>query len=120
MSDDISEVLRAESEASEEHRDAPADYVRSIRRPRREPSQVYSLRIPAHRLAELRELANVEGVEPSALMRQWVLDRLEAENETLGLASPSERLRAKLDSARRLLEEVRDAEERTIRESSGS
>lgn len=120
MSDNISEVLRAEAEASEEHRDAPADYVRSTRRPRREPSQVYSLRIPSHRLTELRELANANGVEPSVLMRQWVLDRLDTENDTRGHPSPSERVRAKLDSARRLLEEVHDAEERILRESSGS
>lgn len=120
MSDNISEVLRAESEASEEHPDAPVDYVRSIRRPRRDPSQVYSLRIPVHRLAELREVADTNRVEPSVLMRQWVLDRLDAENETRDHSSSSERLRAKLDSARRLLEEVHDAEERILRESSGS
>lgn len=117
MSDNISDVLGAEAEASEEHRDAPADYVRSTRRPRRDPSQVYSLRIPVQRLAELREVADANGVEPSVLMRQWVLDRLDAENETRGHSSPSDRLRAKLDNARRLLEEVRDAEEHMLRES---
>jgi hypothetical protein len=117
MSDKISEVLRAEAEASEEHRDAPADYVRSTRRPRRDPSQVYSLRVPVHRLAELREVADASGVEPSVLMRQWVLDRLDAENEARDHSSPSDRLRAKLDSARRLLEEVRDAEEQILRKS---
>ena len=117
LSDNISEVLGAEAEASEEHRDAPADYVRSTRRPRRDPSQVYSLRIPVHRLAELREVADANGVEPSVLMRQWVLDRLDTENETRDQSSPNDRLRAKLDSARRLLEEVRDAEERMLGES---
>jgi hypothetical protein len=50
-------------------------------------------------------------------MRQWVLDRLDTENEGRDHSSPSDRLRAKLDSARRLLEEVRDAEERMLGES---
>lgn len=106
--DEIRDMLAAEAEASEEHRDAPASYARSTARPRREPSQVYSLRIPVQRLTELREVADAHGVEPSVLMRQWVLDRLDTERSS----SPAETVRVKLDRARRLLEEVRDAEER--------
>jgi aryl-alcohol dehydrogenase-like predicted oxidoreductase len=106
--DEIGEMLAAEAEAGEEHRDAAAGYVRSRTRPRREPAQVYSLRIPVQRLTELREVAEKHGVEPSVLMRQWVLDRLDAERD----ATSTETVRAKLERARRLLEEVREAEER--------
>ena len=100
--DDVREMLAAEAEASEEHRDAALDYVRSTVTPRREPAQVYSLRIPVRRLAELREVADAQGVEPSVLMRRWVLDRLDAER------APAD-VRAKLERARRLIEEVGEA-----------
>ena len=109
--DDIRELLAAEAEASEEHRDAPVDYVRSTAR-RREPAQVYSLRIPVRRLAELREVADAHGTEPSVLMRRWVLDRLDAERA----GGQGETVRAKLERARRLLEEVREAEEAAVPE----
>jgi hypothetical protein len=41
------------------------------------PSQVYSIRIPVDRLEQLRGVAEDQGVPPSALMRQWVLERLD-------------------------------------------
>jgi aryl-alcohol dehydrogenase-like predicted oxidoreductase len=77
-------------------------------------SQVYSLRIPVDRLAELRQVAEADGVEPSALMRQWVLDRLDAEKAPCGEATDAELLGGKLDTARRLLDEVRQAVERLL------
>lgn len=55
----------------------PAEMVR--RRPAKQPAQVYSLRIPTDRLDQLRRLANERGIEPSALMRQWVIAQLDAE-----------------------------------------
>jgi len=43
-------------------------------------SQVYTLRMPAERLAELRAVAEQSGEQPSTLMRRWVLERLDAEH----------------------------------------
>lgn len=55
---------------------------RTRRRMRRVASQVYSIRVPVDRLEDLRQLAAARGEAPTALMRQWVLERLDA--ETLG------------------------------------
>ncbi|MGH3156235.1 MAG: hypothetical protein ACRDNF_06640 [Streptosporangiaceae bacterium] len=45
-----------------------------------EPAQVYSLRIPAGQLDRLRRLAADRHMTSSALMRSWVLERLDAES----------------------------------------
>lgn len=58
--------------------DDPTELVRN-RGASREPSQVYSVRIPAEALELLRDVANARGVAPSALMRAWVLERLRSE-----------------------------------------
>ncbi len=42
-------------------------------------SQVYTVRMPADRLAELRAVADRSGEQPSTLMRRWVLERLDDE-----------------------------------------
>ena len=55
---------------------------RTRRRVRRVASQVYSVRVPVDRLEDLRQLAAARGEAPTALMRQWVLERLD--EETLG------------------------------------
>jgi hypothetical protein len=78
MVKDIGRLLAEEAEAAEEHRD-DVPLVRS-RRPAKEPAQVYSLRIPVEKLAELRRLAEERHLTPSALMRSWVLERLEQES----------------------------------------
>jgi hypothetical protein len=106
MTKDIGELLAAEAEAAEAHRDAEPPYVRHVRRLRRDPLQVYSLRIPVDRLAELRQVVDADGVEPSALLRRWVLDRLDAGKARRGDASGAELLRGELDTARRLLDEA--------------
>ncbi len=46
--------------------------------PPRQPSQVYSLRIPVEKLELLRRIAAENNEVPSALMRRWVVERLEA------------------------------------------
>jgi len=112
MSEAIEDQLARLAEESEGGRELPADLVRSTRPPR-DPSQVYSLRVPVRRLEELRRRAESEGVEPSALMRRWVLERLDQE-QARGELSPAAELRGKLDQARRLLDEVRQAEERML------
>lgn len=88
----ISDVIAAEAEQAEEHRDdAPTTPGYRRTRPAREPAQVYSLRVPVDRLEQLRELAADKGVTPSALMREWVLERLDV--ETAPLAFPRAAIR---------------------------
>lgn len=45
----------------------------------RSPSQVYSIRVPVDRLEQVRSLAGARGLAPTAMMRQWVLARLDDE-----------------------------------------
>jgi aryl-alcohol dehydrogenase-like predicted oxidoreductase len=81
MVEDIGRLLAEEAEAAEEHRDDDVPLVRS-RRPAKEPAQVYNLRIPVEKLEELRRLAEERHLTPSALMRSWVLERLEQESSS--------------------------------------
>lgn len=85
MSDrDIQDELAAVADEAEAHRDdEPRTRLRS-RRPPRDPSQVYSIRIPVERLEELRRLAAERDTAPTALMRRWVLERLDVEQRRPG------------------------------------
>ncbi|MGH3275355.1 MAG: hypothetical protein ACRDNZ_13670 [Streptosporangiaceae bacterium] len=80
MSKDIADLLAAEAEEAERHADEE-DHGPTYRRkhPPRDPAQVYSLRIPVAQLEDLRQLAADRSVTPSALMREWVLERVTAE-----------------------------------------
>lgn len=81
MRENIADLLAAEAEAAEQHRDD--DELGPTYRPAhppKDPSQVYSVRIPAARLEQLRERATEKGIAPSALMRQWVIERLDADD----------------------------------------
>jgi hypothetical protein len=109
----IDELLAEEADASEAGRDLPGEYVRH-RRPAKDPSQVYSLRVPVRRLEELRQLAEAQGVEPSTLMRQWVIERLDQEKAQAASPTSLDAVRDKLTRARKLLDEVRQAEERLL------
>lgn len=66
-----------QAEAEDQHEDAERSYVRPARP--RQPSQVYTVRVPVDRLEALRQLAGDRGENPSTLMREWVLERLDAE-----------------------------------------
>jgi len=112
----IGEILAEAAEDSEAGRELPADYVRADGAPK-EASKVYSLRVPEKLLEQLRQLAAAEGVEPSALMRRWVIERIEEERDRReGRVVPVPDIRGKLHQARELLDEVRRAEERMLRE----
>jgi hypothetical protein len=50
-----------------------------LRRYAKEPSQVYAIRIPASRLHQIRLLAGARDEQPTSLLREWVLERLDAE-----------------------------------------
>jgi hypothetical protein len=116
---DIPELLAAEAEEAERHADEE-DHGPSYRRrhPPRDPAQVYSLRIPVGQLEELRELAAGKGVTPSALMRQWVLERMAAEKAGLPDALQVwERLRevlGNLEDAHLRLEQAARLQSRTV------
>lgn len=76
---DIRKVLAAEAEDAEANRgDAPRAMVRS-RNSAQPASQVYTVRMPVERLAELKALADRSGMPASTLLREWVLERLDEE-----------------------------------------
>ncbi len=49
--------------------------------PPRRPSQVYSIRIPVERIEQLRLTAVERGTTPTALIREWVIERLDERHE---------------------------------------
>jgi len=99
----LKDKIAVEAEHAEASRDAELPYRR--RRPPRSP--VYGLRLPHERIDQLRRLAEARGVEPSALVRQWVIEHLEAADR--GTGPDSERwerdFRATADHLRQLLDE---------------
>lgn len=69
---------KAAADAEERGEREPAPGQRA-RRQATEASQVYSVRIPVARLAQLRKMADERDVAPTALLRQFVLERLDLE-----------------------------------------
>lgn len=69
---------KAAADAEDRGEREPAPGQRA-RRQAAEASQVYSVRIPVARLAQLRKLADERGVAPTVLLRQFVLERLDVE-----------------------------------------
>lgn len=83
---DLATTLREEAALAEKEFDSDDDvWVRS-RRPPKSPSMVYSVRIPVSRVEELRQVAADAGLDPSAMVRQWVLERLDSELSDEGRA----------------------------------
>ncbi|MGH3425971.1 MAG: hypothetical protein ACRD3Q_03265 [Terriglobales bacterium] len=76
-SDEIRKMLENEAIQAEERRDeAPGVMFRARTAA---PRNVYTLRMPADRIAELQEVATEQHEQPSALVRRWVLERLASE-----------------------------------------
>lgn len=88
---DVKTTLAEEADLFEkqknESREA-SDYVKPL--PPRAPAQVYSVRIPVDRLAELKALADSQDVAPSTMIRDWVLERLDSEKDPSTLESIAE------------------------------
>jgi hypothetical protein len=82
---DTARILAEEAEEAEERRDEPGGKLYRKARPAREPAQVYSVRMPVERLEQLRQAAEREGTTPSALMRRWILERLDQETLRSGI-----------------------------------
>lgn len=74
--DEVSEGL-SEMSGEDESVDLGSSYGRLA--PPKDPSQVYSVRIPVSRIEELRRVASGKGLAPSTLLREWVLERLDLE-----------------------------------------
>jgi hypothetical protein len=53
-------------------------------RPPKEPSQIYSLRLPVSVVEQIRLLAASKGEAPTALLREWVLEHLDEEFKVRG------------------------------------
>jgi uncharacterized protein YdiU (UPF0061 family) len=80
MRETMADLLAAEAEAAEQIRDEEdLGPTHASRQAPKEASQVYSVRIPVAKLEQLRQRAAEKGVAPSALMRQWVIERLDAD-----------------------------------------
>jgi len=84
MSESVRDMLAREAAEAEEHAEAeergeitPAPGQRGRKRAA-DPSQVYAVRIPVSQLRKLREAADSLNMQPSALIRQWVIERLGA------------------------------------------
>lgn len=111
MSDSVRDMLAREATEAEEVADAEERGERDPtpgQRPRRprEASQVYSLRLPAEAIAQLRAIAERMEEAPTALLRRFVLERLSQEARA---AEPVDALTAAVDDLlplvrRRLLE----------------
>jgi len=74
-------IEREEIQVADEEAGGRWVFVRN--RPPREPSQVYSVRLPATVVEELRVLASARGEAPTRLIREWVLERLDKEIDRL-------------------------------------
>lgn len=86
MSESVRDMLareateaKARAEAEERGEIEPAPGQRGRRRAK-DPSQVYAVRIPVSRLRRLREVAVSLNMQPTALIRQWVIERLDAQD----------------------------------------
>jgi len=76
------------------------------REPSKSPTAVYSVRIPVERIEELRELAASRAVQPTALIRAWVLAHLDAAREADEYTRRWDReVRAAAEHLQRLLDE---------------
>lgn len=88
---DARATLAEEAELFEKHKDdsrEARDYAKPL--PPRRPAQVYSVRIPVDRLAQLKTLADSQDVAPSTMIREWVLERLDSENDPSTLETIAE------------------------------
>lgn len=102
----LREKLDLETEDADTSRGANLHYRR--KRTSTGQSVVYGLRLPAERIEQLQRLAEARGIEPSALVRQWIVAELDAAEHGFRdrAAERWERdLRATTEHLRQLLDE---------------
>jgi len=71
-------------------------------------SVVYGLRLPAERIEQVQRLAAARGIEPSALVRQWIIAQIDAAEHGVrdrGTERWERDLRATAEHLRQLLDE---------------
>ncbi|MEO6700227.1 MAG: hypothetical protein ABI140_02820 [Jatrophihabitantaceae bacterium] len=73
---DLERRLREESERT---KDDPYPIDARYIRPNRDRSRVYSVRLSEAEYEEVQRVANAAHLPPSALVRSWILARLEQE-----------------------------------------
>ena len=79
-------IEREEIQVEDEEAEGRWVFVRP--RPAKEPSQVYSVRLPTTVVEELRVLAGARGAAPTSLIRDWLLERLDEEIDRLPTSGP--------------------------------
>lgn len=89
---DIKKMIEAETEASEDNRDAPISDGTKITRPNRGRSTVYSIRLNPDEVAALQAISDAAGVPGSTLARSWIVERIQ--EEQAGLSDAEAELRA--------------------------
>ncbi len=72
----LREKLDVEAKDADASRGADLRYRR--KKTGKGQSVVYGLRLPADRIEQLQRLAEARGIEPSALVRQWIIGQLDA------------------------------------------
>lgn len=77
--DDIEAGIIAALEDAEDSDTEDVDEVFVRPQPPKNPSQVYCVSIPVERIGQLRRAAERDGVQPAALIRKWVIARLDSE-----------------------------------------
>lgn len=87
-SENIEKILAEVADQAEQMRDKRGKLYRS-NRPAAEPSQVYSIRIPVSHLGRIRALASGSGIAPTAMLRDWILDRLAIEDAPADATAPA-------------------------------
>ena len=80
---DIEKIIEAETEASEENRDAPITEGTKISRPNQGRSTVYSIRLNPEEVTALQSIADAAGVPGSTLARSWIVQRIQEEQTTV-------------------------------------
>lgn len=112
MNGELLAKIDADADAFEHDTDPDAVHYVRHQRPPKDP--VYSLRIPADRVRQLRELAAARGIDASALARQWIVEQLDAAQKRRNrraerwehdLRATTENLRDQAEHFRRLLDE---------------
>lgn len=102
---ELQDRIAAAVEDAEATSDGEVEWTRH-REPAKSPTAVYSIRIPVDRIEELRQLAANREVQPTALIRAWVLAQLDAARSTDDYAQRWEReVRVAADQLRKLLDE---------------
>lgn len=90
ISDSERDAIVAEAEAARDALPGPAAARR--RTQPRDPSALLSVRVPVAMIEALRVFAAGRGTTSSALLREWIVDRLDA--EAAGLEPQADQLRA--------------------------